>query len=241
MTQLSLLAPLPQVQPAPAENGMVFNAPNVGNGLTMLRQLKSGAAPCVFFDPQFRGVLDQLGYGNEGARQSERAELPQMSDDLIRRMLREIERVLRPSRYCFLWLDKHAVCEGTYRMASLPVVDMITWVKPRIGMGYRTRRKCEYLWILQKPPILAKETWTDHGIPDVWEERAEGHPHAKPFELQRSLIASVTQPKEFVIDPAAGGYSVMRAAHACGRRFFGCDLLPLDTGEAGESGVSRRA
>ena len=28
-----------------------------------------------------------------------------------------------------------------------------------------------------------------------------------------------------VIDPVAGSFSVMRAAHACGRRFLGGDIL----------------
>jgi site-specific DNA-methyltransferase (adenine-specific) len=226
MTQLSMLPPLPETQPRLAENGMQFNAPNVGDGLALLKQLKGGAVPCVVCDPQYRGVLEQLDYGNEGAKQTERAALPQMSDDLIRRMIREIERVLRPGRYLFLWADKHAVCEGTYKFAGLPTVDLITWVKPRIGMGYRTRRKCEYLLVMQKPPTTAADTWRDHGIPDVWEERAEGHAHAKPLELQKRLIASVTEPKEFVIDPAAGSYTAMRAAHAAGRQFFGCDVLP---------------
>lgn len=227
MTQLSMLPPLPETEARPAENGMLFNAPNVGDGLKVLKSLKGGNTPCVFFDPQYRGVLDQLDYGNEGAKNGERSALPQMSDDLIRRMIREIERVLRPSRYLFLWVDKHALCEGTYRFAGLPVVDLITWVKPRIGMGYRTRRKSEYLLVMQKPPIVAGATWRDHGIPDVWEERAEGHPHAKPLELQKRLIASVTEPGEFVVDPAAGSYTTMRAAHACGRQFFGCDIIAV--------------
>jgi hypothetical protein len=33
-------------------------------------------APLVFFDPQYRGVLDMLKYGNEGARQKGRFNLP---------------------------------------------------------------------------------------------------------------------------------------------------------------------
>lgn len=225
MSQLSFLPAPAHLEPRPAPNGMQFNAPNVGKGLTLLRQLKGGSVPLVVFDPQYRGVLDQMDYGNEGVRHSERVALAQMPDDLIRRMIREIERVLRPSRYLFLWVDKHALCEGTYKFAGLPVVDMITWVKPRIGFGYRSRSKSEYLLIMQKPPILAGATWSDHGIPDSWPEEPEGgHPHSKPIELQRRLIAAVTLPGEFVVDPAAGGYGVLRAAHACDRRFFGCDV-----------------
>lgn len=225
--QMSLLPPDPVTLPAHTGHGMMFNMPNVGNGLTLMRKLKSGIAPCMFFDPQYRGVLDEMDYGNEGARQGDRADLPQMSAEVIHRFLVEIERVLRPGRYCFMWVDKFTLCEGRYQIAGLKCVDLITWNKQRIGMGYRTRRKGEYLRVLQKPPIEAQATWSDRGIPDVWDEvKPDGHPHAKPFELQRTLIAAVTQPGEYVLDPCAGGYGVMRAAHAVGRRFYGCDLLP---------------
>lgn len=226
MTQLSFIADEPRFAPQLLAPGLYSNQPNVMNGLTMLRRLKTGIAPLVIFDGQYRGVLDDMAYGNEGERQSERAALPQMSAELIHRMMVEIERVLRPSRYLLQWCDKHALCERHHCVEGLKIVDCIVWEKPRIGMGYRTRRKSEFLRIWQKPPIEAKSTWTDHGIPDVWAEKPGGdHPHAKPFELQRSLIASVTQPKEFVVDPCAGGYGAMRAAHACGRQFLGCDLL----------------
>lgn len=207
--------------------------PNIGDGRVLLRSLRTGIVPCVVFDPQYRGLLDYFDYGNEGERQAQRAGLPQMPDDVIRTMLEEIARVLRPGRYCFHWVDKHAVGEALYRTDGLKLVDLITWDKMRIGMGYRTRRRAEYLRVLQKPPIEAKTSWQDRGIPDVWPEKANGHPHAKPFELQRSLIASVTRPGEHVIDPCAGGYSVLRAARACGRRFLGCDLLAFSTGNEG--------
>lgn len=222
--------PEPKIVPSPAGNGLLFDAPNVADGLTLLRSLKTGVASCVFADFQYRGVLDAMAYGNEGERQSERAALPQMSEETIIAFLTQIGRVLRPSRYCAMWCDKFTLCERRYVIPGLKIVDLIVWEKPRIGMGYRTRRKSEFLRILQKPPIEAKSTWKDHGIPDVWAEAADkSHPHAKPFELQRTLIASVTEPGEFILDPCAGGYGTMRAAHTSGRRFFGCDLLPLST------------
>ena len=38
------------------------------------------------------------------------------------------------------------------------------------------------------------------------------------------LIAAVTQPDDLVVDPAAGGFTVMHVAHELGRRFVGCDI-----------------
>jgi hypothetical protein len=37
-----------------------------GDALTLLRSLPDGCTPLVFFDPQYRGVLDKLQYGNKG-------------------------------------------------------------------------------------------------------------------------------------------------------------------------------
>ena len=38
------------------------------DALTLLRSLPNGSAALVCFDPQYRGVLDKLRFGNEGAR-----------------------------------------------------------------------------------------------------------------------------------------------------------------------------
>ena len=52
-----------------------LNVAQQGDALELLRSLPDGCTPLVFFDPQYRGVLDKLAYGNEGARQRERAKL----------------------------------------------------------------------------------------------------------------------------------------------------------------------
>ena len=106
---------------------------------------------------------------------------------------------------------------------------MVTWDKGKIGMGYRTRRKSEYLVIAQKTPLRAKGVWVDHSIPDVWREKVlvqKGsiQVHRKPIELQSKLIAAVTNENDVVIDPAAGSFSVLEAARLVNRRFLGCDI-----------------
>jgi site-specific DNA-methyltransferase (adenine-specific) len=96
-------------------------------------------------------------------------------------------------------------------------------------MGYRTRRFSEHLIIFQKPPKRAKGVWRIHDIPDVWTEKImngeRNHTHAKPINLQKRLIEAVTNKGDIVVDPAAGGYSVMKSALAVGRHFLGCDIL----------------
>jgi site-specific DNA-methyltransferase (adenine-specific) len=203
------------------------------DGLTFLKKLPNSQVPLVFFDPQYRSVLDRQSYGNEGEqRGKKRTELPQMDNKKIHAFIHEIERVLMMSGHLMLWVDKYIVCNGVQSLmegSALHLVDMITWDKQRMGMGYRTRRHSEYLVIFQKLPIRAKGIWHIHDIPDVWPEKIENghrnHTHAKPVNLQKRLIQAVTNPGDVVVDPSAGGFSVMESAIDVDRHFLGCDIL----------------
>ena len=199
------------------------------DGLDFLAQLPDASIAATFFDPQYRGVLDKLGYGNEGVlRGQKRSALPQMSSETIAEFIRAIDRVLGPSGHLFLWIDKYHLCSGINEWieeTELETVDLVTWDKGRIGMGYRTRRRSEYLVVLQKAPKRAKGVWTRHDIPDVWEEKTVSNAvHPKPVELQRALIEAVTAPGDVVLDPAAGSFSVLEACKQSERVFVGCDV-----------------
>jgi len=203
------------------------------DGLSLLKKIDANTIPLVFFDPQYRAILDKQNYGNEGEnRGKKRAELPQMTEDVIANFIREIERILIPKGHLMLWVDKYILCEGFNNFidgTKFETVDLITWNKDRMGMGYRTRRFSEHLIVFQKPPKRAKEVWRVHDIPDVWTEKIENgsrnHVHAKPVGLQKRLIEAVTNKGDIVVDPAAGGYSVMKSALEVGRHFLGCDIL----------------
>ena len=207
-----------------------LNQPNQFNGLQLLADMPPASAPLCIFDPQYRGLLDRMGYGNEGVnRGKQRSALPQMSDENITAFIAAIAKTLPPSGHLFLWIDKFHLCSGLaawLEQTELNVVDLVTWNKGRMGMGYRTRRACEYLLISQKSPKRAKGVWTRHNIPDVWTEKVtrRAGPHAKPVNLQAALIEAVTAPGDVVLDPAAGSYSVLTAARQAGRNFIGCDL-----------------
>ena len=200
-------------------------------GLAFLGCLEDHFASTCFFDPQYRGVLDKMNYGNEGKKRGmDRCSLKQMSEEEIGFFLEEISRVLRPSGHLFLWIDKFHLCEGLnswFKETELEIVDMITWDKGRFGMGYRTRRQCEYLLILQKRPKRARGVWTIHNIPDIWSEKIskKEHTHQKPLSLQMKLIEAVTQKGDIVIDPASGSFSVLESCLHTQRTFLGCDLL----------------
>lgn len=210
----------------------LLNRKNKLDGLKLLQKLDEKSIRVVFFDPQYRGVLDKLSYGNEGkSRGVERSALPQMSEELIENFILEIHRVLMPNGYLFLWVDKFHLVEGVKkwfeRFKDFEIVDMITWDKKRIGMGYRTRRRSEHLIIVQKYPKQAKKTWVLHNIPDVWEEKlaSKSHTHSKPLELQKQLLLATTSEGDLVLDPASGGYSVLKVCKEINRNFIGCDLV----------------
>src|SRR5262245_4270224 len=203
--------------------------PNVvqrGDALTLLRSLPDGCTPLAFFDPQHRAVHDQLKFGNEGARQRGRAELPAMTEIYIDSCCLEIARVLKPSGYLMRWIDTFGLCEGHHLRISrecIKPVDLIAWDSLRAGMGKRSRRRGDYLLVLQKPPIRAGSTWRDHGIPSRWAEKVDRtlHPHIKPIGFIARLIGAVTQPGDLIVDPAAGSFVVMHAARQLRREFIG--------------------
>ena len=207
-----------------------LNRRNQCDGQELLSALVPESIPLCIFDPQYRGLLDKLRYGNEGvSRGQRRSGLLQMSQETISELIAGISAALIPSGHLFLWTDKFHLCTGVGTWmgdCGLEVVDLVTWNKDRIGMGYRTRRVGEYLLILQKPPTRAEGVWNSDDIPDVWTEKVKriSNVHPKPVNLQARLIEAVTASGDVVLDPAAGSYSVMTAARQVGRQFLGCDI-----------------
>lgn len=207
-----------------------YNYKNKVEGLELMGQIESKYIKTAFFDPQYRGILDKLSYGNEGVNRGKaRSSLPQMTEETIVAFIKEIDRVLKPSGHLFLWVDKFHLCQGVLDWllgTDLNLVDLITWDKEKIGMGYRSRRQSEYLIVCQKSPVRAKDVWKSHSIPDVWREKIKKiHPHSKPVLLQAELIRATTDENDYVLDPAAGGYSVLEACKITGRNFIGGDLI----------------
>ncbi len=212
-------------------NGILeFNKELKMEGLEFLNLLQDNEINVCFFDPQYRGILDKMKYGNEGvSRSKDRCDLKQMSLDEIKKFLKVISNKLAPSCHLFLWIDKFHLCQGVSEWfidTSLDIVDMIVWNKDKMGMGYRTRRFCEYLLVLQKQPRKAKGVWTIHNIPDFCTEKIthKKHTHQKPVKLQEKLIEATTKKNDIVIDPCAGSFSVLQSCLNTQRKFLGCDL-----------------
>ena len=218
-------------QAMPSQLGQWLNQRLKMDGRELLAAIPDCFIPAAFFDPQYRGILNKMGYGNEGEKRSQRrCALPQMETATIIDFMHALNRVLLPSGHLFLWLDKYELLNGVHQWrdgTTLAVVDLIGWDKQRMGMGYRTRRVTEYCLVLQKHPKRAKGVWQTHTIRDTWREKAAktNHPHAKPIGLQTALIEAVTNAGDIVLDPAAGDFTVLEAANLAGRDFLGCDIV----------------
>ena len=133
------------VVPAVADPRVGVNVRQRMDGLTMLGRLGDEVAACAFFDPQYRGLLDWLDYGNEGAWQIGRASLAQMGDELIAAFVRELARVVVTSGYLFLWVDKYHLVEGVSPWlvdTDFRTVDLITMGQgqDRYGVEDATRQ-----------------------------------------------------------------------------------------------------
>ena len=210
--------------------GLKLNERMKMDGINFLKKLEPNTIPVAFFDPQYRGILDKLDYGNEGQqRGAKRFALRQMTENTISSFITQISKALISSGHLFLWIDKYHLCSGFHEWFSstqLDVVDMVTWDKGKIGMGYRTRRRSEHLIVLQKQPRKAKGIWKIHNIPDVWQEKIKknGHTHRKPIDLQGELLSAVSNDGDIVIDPAGGSFSVLESCQIRGRNFLGCDI-----------------
>jgi site-specific DNA-methyltransferase (adenine-specific) len=199
--------------------------------MTMLADVPTDCTTAVFFDPQHRGVYDKMKYGNEDtSRNARRVMVPQMTEKDIHQIIKECARVLTPSGHLCLWIDKFNLCNGFKHWlegTALDIVDMMTWHKQKMGLGYRTRHTSEFLVILQKQPRRAKGVWKLHNIPDVWEEKttsSKENPHCKPVDMQSVLINSISNVGDLIIDPASGSFSIMESCKLTGRNFLGCDI-----------------
>lgn len=207
------------------------------DGLDLLSRIPDNSVPYVIFDPQYDHLLQFMKYGNtaENGRQKGRRALPPQDAMNLWQFGQEIARVLKPSGHVSLWMDKFILCEtdpleifsDENGHTDMHRVDLIVWDKEKMGMGARSRHQCEFLMTFQKSPKKAKGHWTRHDIRDVWRESVvKEHPHSKPVGLQAAMIEALTKPGDVVVDPTAGGFSTLTAAHKVGRRFLGCEFLP---------------
>lgn len=75
----------------------LLNTRQTGEALELLTSLENDSAGLVFLDPQYEKVANVLSLDYP---------LYPQSDYQIMQILKEVERILKPSAFCLLWINK---------------------------------------------------------------------------------------------------------------------------------------
>jgi phosphoserine aminotransferase len=189
---------IPVTRVSGADGLMVWDATSAAGGLPV----NPADFDVYYFAPQ-------KAFGSEGGLW-----LALMSPAALDRA-REIKET---GRYIPPFLDLQTAIDNslkdqTYNTPSISTIlmtaEQVDWFNENGGLPFATSRSAASADALYR--------WTEKVDRRV-------HPHAKPAGLIRRLIAAVTEPGDLVVDPAAGGFTVMHVAHELGRRFVGCDI-----------------
>ena len=202
-----------------------LNTKQSGEALELLTSLGSNSVSLVFLDPQYEPVKKVVSVNYP---------LYSQTDYQILRILEQIERVLKPSSFCLLWVNKTLLGNDRIplwllKTPSLKIVDFLVWHKKNtLGLGNWLRSNAEFCFLIQKSPQTGK-VFKNRSFGNVWEENVvpiskRQHPHQKPRELIKSLISAATNPGDLIVDPCAGSFVVLEVCQELKREFLGCDL-----------------
>src|SRR5436190_15487480 len=110
----------------------LLNTRQNGEALELLIGLENNSISLVFFDPQYEPVRNVLSVNYP---------LYSQSDYQILRILEQIERVLKPSAFCLLWVNKTLLGNDRIplwllKTPALKIVDFLVWHKKNtLGLG----------------------------------------------------------------------------------------------------------
>ena len=238
-----------------------------GDCLELLKALPDGSVDAVVTDPPYghnnnngdlihrrEAALGQRPAGEDSPVGRPIANDGPEANELLRRALPEIVRVLPPGGCCCccccgggpdpqfarwsLWMDEH-----------LDFKQMVVWDKGPMGMGWHYRRSYEVVLVGMKRGGACK--WYDetnaveniirpgqNGIRKIIPS-ADDHPTPKPWQLAAHFIALHTKPGDTVLDPFTGYGWVGVACAKMGRNFIGfeidagyCEIARKRIGEA---------
>src|SRR5947207_487165 len=128
------------------EQKFLLNTKQSGEALELLSNLENNSVSLIFLDPQYEPVKNVL---------SANYPLYCQSDYQILRILEQIERILKPSSFCLLWVNKTLLGNDRIplwllKTPLLKIVDFLVWYKKNtLGLGsgegynrgyYRARR-----------------------------------------------------------------------------------------------------
>jgi site-specific DNA-methyltransferase (adenine-specific) len=238
----NLLA-IPAFTHAPEVNH-VYNV----DALSLLRALPTGSVDMVFIDPPYgnnNGVDDLAGARARdkvrGGRQ--RGELDVIANDtpesweaLIKAVLPEINRVLKPESACCCMASGGGPSAAAFAEIAMWInqhhtfFHAVVWDKSKRGngMGWRYRRNYEFIMVSHKRG--GKLRWNEErgAQPNVIyfpPTPNELHVTQKPVEMIEWFIRNHTYRGDVVVDCFMGSGTTCVAAKKIGRLYIGCDVL----------------
>ena len=131
------------------------NTKQAGEALELLTSLEDKSVSLVFLDPQYEKVGD--------VSRVKDWPLHYQSEYQIINLLKEISRVLKPSAFCLLWINKEIlktdrVSTWLLQASKLKLVDLLVWSKDHFGFGSYFRNKGEFAFFLGK--LSGLEAWS---------------------------------------------------------------------------------
>lgn len=212
-----------------------------GDCLEVMPQLPAGSVTLLWTDPPYGhnnmagDLLAKLNGTRNRASMPIENDGPDMMRDVVDGMLRQAARLLCPESCCcccaggggphatFAWLASRLDGHG------LQFFHAIVWDKKNPGLGWRYRRRYEFVMVAHRQG--AKLAWNDaeEAISNIICEappQKRCHPNEKPLKLMGLFVKKHSLPGDLVLDPFMGSGSTGVAAIQLGRRFIGIELSP---------------
>lgn len=211
------------------ESSFLLNTINEGDGLELLRDLKDEVAQLVIFDPQYKNAKISARHIRENYHP-----LPHFNQENsdIKCFFYNLERVLKSSSFCLLWIDDVTLLKldwlKSWLTPKLKAIEILTWSKGNyVGLGTNYFRKnTEFSLLIQKEPFVKKVK--DKSIKNLFIEivnfTQRHNTHQKPLKMTQAIIQQLTNEGDLVIDPCAGSFVSLRACQSLKRNFLGTDL-----------------
>lgn len=205
-------------------NKYLLNTRQEGEGLELLTSLAPKSVDLVILDPQY-----------DASRNVTQTSYPThfQSEYQIMNLLAETQRILKPSSFCLLWINKallgsDRITNWLTKSPALKLVDCLVWNKQRIGFGTPLRNNAEFAFLLQKIPAKTK-VFKNKSFPVIWEEKnphvsKRKHPHQKPYLLSKAFIEATTEEQALVVEPCAGSFQLLDICQEINRNYLGVDL-----------------
>jgi site-specific DNA-methyltransferase (adenine-specific) len=147
-------------------------------------------------------------------------------------VVKQFERVLKPSGTCIIFYDLWKISElaGWLKTAGLKQLRFMEWLKTNPvpinqSVNYLTNGREAAVSAVKggKPTFHSKY---DNGVYEFPIEHSKGrfHPTQKSLKLIEALVAKHSNLGDLVLDPFAGSGTTGVAAVTQGRRFIGCEI-----------------